>query len=98
MRPLITADPMLRTPRPEMTPESTAGVAAFPGARAGALPAVAAEMALGPAMIARTIDALFAGNLKMASFTSTLASAVSMVKRMPLGPPLRPDSIEKGIQ
>src|SRR5438093_5736133 len=96
-RPLMAAEPMLRAERPERTPESKMGRpdAAGAGARAAAAEGAASAGAAG---IARGIGVPAGGNLKSPSSAGTFASACSIVRREPRGPPLRPDSIENGNQ
>src|SRR5215468_1915913 len=95
MRPLIVADPMLRASRPDRTLESAVGAAVFAVSGGGGF--VEAGAPTGAAMMARATDPFCAGYLKSASSNSTFASACSTVMREFLGPPWRPDSMEKGI-
>src|SRR6266496_1521315 len=94
----MTAEPMLRAERPERTPESKAGPRALRGAGGLAAAAEDADPAEGAAGMARPIGVPAGGNLKRPSSASTFASACSIVTREPRGPPLRPDSKEKGNQ
>src|SRR5512132_3093546 len=82
MRPLMVADPMLRAPSPESAAESNFGAAADRAEGGGA--AVREAPGAGgadPAMTARPIGVPAGGNRKIASSTSTLGSARSMVRR-----------------
>src|SRR4051812_14627950 len=93
-RPLIAAEPMLRAPRPEITPWSITGRPLVAGGRGG----VAAMGTGGPGTMARVTAAAEAGNRKTLSSASTLTSARSTTIRLVRGDPLAPDSIENGIQ
>src|SRR6266542_1064617 len=75
IRPLMTAQPLLRAERPERTPESKAGPRPLAGA--GGLGGATGEAgaAEGAAGMARPIGVPAGGNLKRPSSTSTFASA-----------------------
>src|SRR6266851_1223877 len=90
-RPLIVAEPMLRTPRPEMTPSSNETLA---GAGTGG-PSNEGGRASGPAMISRAM--VPCGYSNMRSSTVPLASAFSTVKCAVLGPPFLPWLMDVGI-
>src|SRR5690349_3982950 len=55
MRPLIVAEPMLRAPRPEMTPESKLGAADFSVALSAALTASDAPSATAIRVVSETV-------------------------------------------
>src|SRR5262245_45455414 len=94
MRPLMVAEPMLRAPRPEMTPWSTDGGPPS-GAGWGALGVAAAPV---PSTATRVTALGSLGKRKTASSISTLGSARSMLMRTFLGPSLGPASMAKGNQ
>src|SRR5512143_3966257 len=93
MRPLIVADPMLRMPRPETTPESATTGAALFGRGATAFDAGAGPLG---GRIVRASFVPAAGKRKSASSRGTFASARSIVKRADRGRPGLPDSTENG--
>src|ERR1700674_5222740 len=87
MRPLMVAEPMLRAPSPEMTPESSAG--ARPALAAGACATSGAGFFGG----INSRGGFPEGNRKSASAVGAFASADSRAKREFFGPPFFPDSI-----
>jgi len=95
MRPLIVAEPMLRAPRPERTPESITSAPAWALFAAGGT--TDGAFAPGSAAIFRTIAGPAAGIRKSDSSTSTFASAVRNVSRAFFGRPFGPVSSDIGI-
>src|SRR6266542_2120624 len=96
IRPLIVAEPMLRAPSPERTPESKTGERSADGV--GGAAAEDGSRVPSAARITRPIGVPGVGKRKIASSASTFTSARSIVIRAVRGSPFRPASIEKGIQ
>src|SRR5579884_2088538 len=92
MRPDIAAEPMLRAPRPEMTPASSVAFAASCAVGGCAGYDVAA---FGPAIATRCDFP--DGKRKTSSAMSTLTSAFSTMMRLFFGRSFGPDSYENGI-
>jgi len=104
MRPLIAAEPMLRTPRPEIVAVSKRAAGASAALAtvvvvvatrvARAKPRVCLRMAFAPYFAAAGAPA---GNWKTVSSTAPLTSMRSSVIVWPFGPPFGPDSNENGM-
>src|SRR3954469_1958264 len=94
IRPLSVPEPMLRAPRPEITPPSKIGRSV--AAAGGATLATAFDTA-GPGKITAATRGLGGGTLNHASSTGTLTSARSTRMRLLRGPPGLPVSIANGI-
>ena len=93
IRPLIVAEPMFRALSPEITPASATGSGACPLSSGGCARSGAVFCG---GRIARVPGP--AGNRNSSSPAWKLPSALSTVNRCVFGPPLRPASIEVGIQ
>src|SRR5205814_10420721 len=89
IRPLIAADPILRAPSPEMVAELQ-GASFVPEADA------LTRIEQSKVGMRKRICYFAVGNLKIASSTVMLGSALSMTIFCLSGPPLRPDSMENG--
>src|SRR5882762_1313042 len=98
MRPLIVAEPMLRTPKPLTTPESKRGAPALPRAAGGVeLPGFTWLGASGAGAGVDRAASFVLGNWNRATSNLGFGSALSIVNRWLLGSPFPPDSIAKGI-